>query len=131
MRPFQGLFLIVVFAFLSGCSILHHMDQLLMMGDFSRDKNVQGKVVGEIDAHYDSLVSVIHSGKIKNYPDQASILHNFGEPIARKTVTVDGASQEQWLYRHAIPLSAKDKVYLYFDHEGKLINYTQEKIEWS
>lgn len=133
MRPMQQvkfLIVVVILGFLSGCAIVNHMDQLLMMGEYSRDKNVQFKMVDEINAHYDALALVVNAGKIKNYPDQTAIMGNFGEPIAKKTIQVEGQSQERWLYRHAIPQKAKDKIYLYFDKQGKLVNHTQEKIEW-
>ena len=106
------------------------MEQLLVMGDYSRDKNVQHKMIQDSDALYDALVVVIKSDKIKNYPDQTAIRGNFGEPVAIKTITIGASSQEQWLYRHAIPQKAKDKVYLYFGAQGKLIKYEQEQIQW-
>jgi hypothetical protein len=130
MRLVKRILFIALLGFSCGCGTLSHMDQLLVMGDYARDKNVQYKMVDEINAHYEALVVAINSGKIKNYPDQTSIRANFGEPITIKTITVDGRSEEEWLYRHAIPQKAKDKVYLYFDTKAQLIKYIQEKIEW-
>ncbi|MBF0489761.1 MAG: hypothetical protein HQL15_03975 [Candidatus Omnitrophica bacterium] len=121
------IFLIISF---SGCAVINHADELIMMGGYSRDKNVQGKLVDQINASYDALLVAINTNKIKNYPDQTAILTNFGEPIAKKTVTIDGLPRDRWLYRNAIPQKAKDKVYLYFDTHGQLMKFTQEKIEW-
>jgi hypothetical protein len=130
MRLLKGTVLIIILVCSWGCSILGHMDQISMMGDYARDKNGQYKTVDQVDASYDSLVNAINAGKIKDYPDQISILRNFGDPILKKTMNADGQAQEQWLYRHAIPQKAKDKVYLYFDSNGKLVKYNQEKIQW-
>lgn len=130
MQPIKGFLCVVLAAGLCGCSVLNHMDQLMIMGDYARDKNVQNKVVDNIKVNYDALVTAIHSGKIKNYPDQTSILTNFGEPIEKRVINVQGQDQDRWLYREAIPQKAKDKVYLYFDRQGKLITYSQEKIQW-
>jgi hypothetical protein len=130
MRPVKGFVFLIWLVVCSGCALLHHKDQLILMGELARDKNVQGALVDSIDAKYDALVVVINSGKLKNYPDQTAILNNFGQPIARKIVNLNGQDVDRWLYRHAIGQKAKDKVYLYFDTQGKLITYTQENIEW-
>ena len=113
-----------------GCSILNHLEQLLTMGDYSRDKDEQHKIVSTNDAHYDDLLVAINTGNMKKYPDQTSVRRNFGEPIEIRNIDMIGQKQERWLYRHAIPLKAKDKVYLYFDAQGKLMKFEQEKIQW-
>jgi hypothetical protein len=130
MRYFKALGILSFCLSLYGCSILHHKDQLLMMAEYSRDKNEQHKIVGDINTNYDALVAAIQSCKLKNYPDKRAIVQNFGQPILKKKVTIAGYPQDQWLYRHAVGHKAKDKVYLYFNPEGKLINYTQENIQW-
>lgn len=114
----------------SGCSLLDHLDQIMTLSDYTRDKEAQEEVVHSIDTHYDALVAAVQSGKIKEYSNQKEILQAFGEPILIKAIETSGQHQEQWLYRHGLPTKAKDKVYLYFDTKGKLLKYEQESIPW-
>ena len=67
---------------------------------------------------------------MSHYTNQSDIRSTFGEPITIKTIQLNGKKQEQWMYRYAVIREAKDKVYLYFDEEARLIKYEQEKIEW-
>ncbi len=125
-----GAMTLTLLACFSGCSLLDHIDEIMTLGDYARDKEVQEKIVNSIDTHYDALLTAIKSGKIKKYSNQKEILQVFGEPILIKRIETPGQHQEQWLYRHGLPMKAKDKVYLYFDAKGKLLQYEQGSIPW-
>lgn len=114
----------------NGCAIIGHLNELSTMGEFARDKDNQNKIVNLNNSHYDALMAAINAKEMVHFTNQAEIRNTFGEPIVIKTITVDGKIQEQWLYRYAVIKQAKDKVYLYFDDQGKFLNYKQEKIEW-
>jgi hypothetical protein len=104
----------------SGCSILGNLNEIFTLGQYSREKDTQHALVKSTDDHYDALVKAIDQNRINDYKDQASFLYAFGEPILKKNLS-DG--QERWLYRHAIYRTAKDKVYVYFDHGGKMVKW--------
>lgn len=112
---------------LGGCAVIDHLPELQTMAEFSRDKNVQHADITRENAAYDMLTAVIKAGKIKEYPDKTAVLRNFGKPVLRQPWADKG---EVWLYRYAVPQTAKHKTYLYFDHEDRLINYQQEDIQW-
>ncbi|MEI7997888.1 MAG: hypothetical protein WCH62_00055 [Candidatus Omnitrophota bacterium] len=114
----------------SGCAVINHLEELFVVGDYSRDKDNQQKSIKQVNAHYDALVATIASKGLKLDLNQTDVRMNFGEPISIKVIDVEGQKQEQWLYRYAIISTAKDKVYLYFDQKAKLIKFAQEKIEW-
>ena len=69
------------------------------MGDYSREKDDQHRLVKSINAHYDALTKVIAQGHISDYKDKSSFVNAFGEPILKKDLP-DGS--QQWLYRYAI-----------------------------
>lgn len=115
---------------LGGCAVLDHLDQMMTLSDYARDKEAQEKTINRINAHYDALVKAITSGEIKKYANQLEVRRAFGEPILIKAIESDGQHQEQWLYRYGLPTRAKDKVYLYFDAKGKLFEYKQENASW-
>jgi hypothetical protein len=119
-------YLLVLLLGLSGCYFLEHTDQLSELGDFSREKDNQQRLVKSVDDHYDVLTKVIAQGHIGDYKDKPSFARFFGEPIFKKDLS-DGT--QQWLYRYAILRSAKDKVYVYFDRNGKQVRW--EKVPCS
>ena len=101
-----------------------------MMGDFSRDKDNQKKIIQRVKDNYDALVAAINTQQMSSYTNQVDIRNKFGEPIAIKDIKVDGKKQQRWMYRYALIRESKDKVYVYFDERQSLIKYEQEKIEW-
>ncbi len=105
---------------LSGCVIIENLDEISVLRDYSRNKEDQHHLVKSINDHYDALTKVIAQGHISDYKDKASFVYSFGEPILKKDLS--GAVQ-RWLYRYAIYRFAKDKVYVYFDRNGKMIKW--------
>jgi len=125
------LYLALVSLCLSGCTILFNLDEISVLGDYSREKDNQHHLVKSINDHYDALIKVKmpncsdferlgHCEGPNNYPDEASFMHSFGEPILKKDLSNGG---QRWLYRHAIYRLSKDKVYVYFDRYGKMIKW--------
>ena len=108
----------------SGCTILENLDEISVLGDYSREKDTQHRLVKSIKDHYDALTKVIADGHISDYKDKVSFVHSFGEPILKKDLSGGG---QRWLYRYAIYRLAKDKVYVYFDRDGKQVKW--EKLQ--
>jgi len=113
--------LLVMLLGLSGCTILGNLDEISILGGYSREKDGQHRLVKSINDHYDALVKVIAQGHISDYKDEAAFVQSFGEPILKKVLRSRG--QERWLYRYAIYRFAKDKVYVYFDRQGKMVKW--------
>ena len=116
-------YLLTVLLSLSGCTIIAHNGELSALGDYSRDKDNQHRLVKSIDDHYDAMTKAIDQKAIGNYKDETSFVYSFWDPISKKDLS-DGT--QRWLYRYAIFRFAKDKVYVYFDRSGKMIKW--EKI---
>jgi hypothetical protein len=108
---------------LSGCTIISNTDELSVLGDYSREKDNQHRLVKSINDHYDALTKTVDQKAINDYKDKASLVYSFGDPILKKDLSDGG---QRWLYRYAIFRLAKDKVYVYFDRTGKLTKW--EKI---
>ena len=115
----------------SGCTILENLDEISTLGDYSREKDTQHRMVKTINDHYDALSQAKmpncsdfeklgYCEGPNNYPDEASFVRSFGEPLLKKDLS-DGT--QRWLYRHAIYRLSKDKVYVYFDRDGKMIKW--------
>ena len=116
-------YVLAILLSVSGCTALEHLDDLAVVGDYSREKDNQHRLVKFIDDHYDALTRAIAQGHISDYKDKASWVTSFGEPILKEDL---GQGVEQWLYRYAILTTAHDKVYAYFDNHNHLIKW--EKV---
>ena len=116
-------YLLVLCLGLSGCVALENLDEISALGDYSRNKDDQHRLVKSINARYDALIKAIDQKTISEYKDESSFVNSFGDPILKRD-SKDGG--QQWLYRYAIYRFAKSKVYVYFDRAGKLIKW--EKI---
>ena len=114
---------LVIFLCLSGCTALEHLDELSVMGDYSRERDNQDRLVKAINARYDALTQAMAQGKMGDYKDKSFFVYAFGEPILKKDMP---DSSQQWLYRYAILSTARDKVYVYFDQHDHLIKW--EKV---
>ncbi|MDE1920132.1 MAG: hypothetical protein KGI24_01650 [Candidatus Omnitrophica bacterium] len=105
---------------LSGCNVLNHLDELSVLGQYARESDDQQRLIRSNNEHYDKLVGVIKQGHIDAYKNEASFVYSFGRPILKKDLA-NGV--QRWLYRYAIYKTAKDKVYVYFDRNGKMIKW--------
>ena len=116
--------ILLIFVFLifgiSGCTVVSNLDQITTLQGYSSEKEAQHKDVKIVKVHYDALTKAIDQGQINDFKDQASFIHAFGDPILKKEMN-DGTGR--WLYRYAIFRLAKDKVYVYFDRDGKLVKW--------
>ncbi len=112
-----------VIIFLSGCAKLAHMQELLTLKAMSDDGERQKRYVKAQDDKFAALLEKVKSQQIKTYPDQRSILKAFGDPIMTKAVEKDGQVLEQWLYRYSVKFFDSEKVYLFFDNKGQLIQW--------
>lgn len=124
------LFTLLALLVLNGCTMMSHMEELSTLGDVAREKDNQNNAVKLVDDYYDALVAAIVSKQMDQFPSQVDIRRKFGDPMVIKTIQVNGHLQQEWMYRHSLIKEAKDKVYLYFDDQGQLFKYEQEKIQW-
>ena len=112
--------------FLSGCTqlqLLPYLDQALLLKGFGEEKAAQHKYVDNVGIKFDKLRAVIQSGQIKSYKTEKDIIKQFGTPILASTVSIDGVSLKQCLYRYAIQNKGPYKVYLYYDAEDRLVKW--------
>ena len=122
----NGLFLLIIVIVSAGCmqlQMLPYLDQALVLQDFSNEKDGQQKFVNNTNATFDKLLAEVQNGMIKNYKTQEDVRKAFGPPIIAKDITADGQPLKQWMYRYAIQSKAKQKVYLFFNAQGRLMHW--------
>jgi hypothetical protein len=112
--------------FLTGCTQLkqvQNLDQLLVLKEYSEEKEAQGKWIEQETENFNGILAAVRDGSIKNSPDRESIREQFGDPVIIENIEKDNAPVEQWLYRHPLQKLAFERVYLYFDSNGRLVRY--------
>ena len=120
---FSGLVLI----FACGCSTLTNMDKLLQVKSLSDNQSMQQKLVEEQNKKFEALLDVVKNNRLQEYPDKDSVLKAFGEPIFMQTTQDGGMTKEKWMYRYSEKILGSEKVYLYFDGTGKLVDHKHVK----
>lgn len=113
---------------LTGCAKvgqLQHLDELLTLKAYSDEKEAQQKWIEGENQRFQQLLTAVKDGSIQNYASRDVILKNFGSPVVSDVVSEKDQTLERWLYRHPIQKLASDRVYLYFDSNGRLTKFEQ------
>ena len=120
---------LIIVLFLCGCAKLTHLQELLTLKAMSDNRDLQEKYVNKQNASFEKILEAYKNNSLGNYSDKKSIVKAFGEPLLIKEIARDNQNLERWLYRHAVKVNS-EKVYLYFDQTGKLIDweYIQPKF---
>ena len=117
------IFIILSFMMLSGCAKLAHLQELLTLKDVADNHAFQKKYVHQQNDNFKKLLEAVQNNSLTNGSDTISITKTFGDPILTKEIERDGQNLQRWLYRRADKLYNAEKVYLYFDSTGKLVNW--------
>ncbi|MFH1655973.1 MAG: hypothetical protein ABH954_05135 [Candidatus Omnitrophota bacterium] len=113
----------VLCAFLSGCAILRHKDQLLTLKRLGDDQARQEKSIKIQEKRFQVLLLDYERGRLKKGTTRRRILSRYGEPISMKGLEGDPYIAEQFAYRHPEEIFGSEKVYLFFDKDSKLIDW--------
>src|SRR3989338_5984223 len=122
MHPAHNVFklsLVGSFILLCGCSSL---PQLLTLKSYGDNQAAQKKYAETQDKSFEKLVKAVNDNRLQEYPDKKNFLKYFGDPIYTKNLVKQGQPVEEWLYRYAARFFNSEKVYLYFDPDGKLVD---------
>lgn len=123
MNPKQFLFFLILIFLIEGCVPLSKLDKLLTLKAYSKNKDAQQAYCEFQTKNFEKLLDVVKEGNINQYPDKKSFYKAFGAPIFVKELTQGGQFVEKWLYRHSTKAFNSEKIYLYFDQTGKLIDW--------
>ena len=115
-----------ILLFLSGCAKLQHMDQLLTLKGVADEQKRQQSYIEKQDKKFEQLRESVQTDKIKKFSNQKQILSKFGQPSYGRSVEKNGQTLELWVYRYMVQYFSSDKVNLYFDSDGKLVESAYE-----
>ena len=115
-----------ILLFLSGCAKLQHMDQLLTLKGVADEQKRQQSYIEKQDKKFEQLRESVQTDKIKKFSNQKQIFSKFGQPIYSRSIEKNGQTLELWVYRYMVQYFNSDKVNLYFDSDGKLVESAYE-----
>lgn len=111
---------------LAGCTQLkqlQHLDPLLTLKDFSDEREGQAQWVEEKTKKFEELLAAVQEGSISKTETKESLSERFEQPIVIDHVNDQGYPVERWLYRHPIQKLAADRVYFYFNADGRFLRF--------
>lgn len=107
----------------TGCAKIQHLPQLLTLKDLQDDGILLQKDIDAYNKKFQALIEAYKAGQLAQYPDQKSIRKNFGAPIQKKEVLLKDMVVDRWLYHRAVKYYGKEKIYLFFTKDGKLMSW--------
>ncbi len=109
---------------LGGCAPLAHMDQLLTLQAYSKEKDAQHRIVEEQERRFEALRRAAAEGDLRSFPDREAFREAFGDPILIRRGERGGRRVETWLYRPPVTYFGVEKIYLHFDPgDGRLLDW--------
>jgi len=121
--------LILISFILTGCRTLEHLDELLTLKDYSESKDATDSYVKNQDAKFEELLKAVNDGTIDKYKTKKTFKIAFGEAVFEREIEKDGKALNECLYRYSTKYFESDKVYVYFDEKGMLIEWKLVKKE--
>jgi len=104
------------------------MQQLLTLQAYSREKDRQEEFITEHDSRFARLMSVVRAGEMDHYLNREQILREFGQPVFKRVTNIGGIEAEEWFYREATAYFEGDRVYFYFDRQGRVVDWEHKHL---
>ncbi len=124
-----GSVVVTVVCLVSGCGMgakIRHMPQLLTLKEYSDEGARKTLDVERQDRLFSELLASIREETFEGYTTARQVERRFGPPVFVRMTEREGAEVEEWLYRQACAFKDTDKVYLYVDREGKILDWVFE-----
>ena len=109
-------FIIILFL-LSGCGNLKTLIEL------SKEEKLKHKYIEEQDKSFLLIKEAILNNNLKNGLTSDFILKKYGEPVLIYPLD----NKEEWVYKPGGLKLDREKIYLYFDKNKRLIDYKIKK----
>jgi hypothetical protein len=105
--------------FIAGCSTVSGLDRIKALS-LSRDE--QEATIEKQDQEFKQLLNDFSSGKLEKGTSKDKVIQAYGEPILIKEIKNDSSTNQEWMYRHPAQFFGSEKVFLYFNSKGELVD---------
>jgi outer membrane protein assembly factor BamE (lipoprotein component of BamABCDE complex) len=109
---------LLILFFLYGCG-----QKLNALITISKEKEEQSRYIQAQDAKLALLLKDIKQGDLKKGLTAREVIRIYGEPVLVK----EENSRQVFIYRDTVEFFPKQKIYLYFDSDNRLSDFTLEE----
>lgn len=109
---------------LTGCSAVSHLQELLRLNAYSKEKTIQHRYIQSQRDQFDRMLVAARAGETAEFATTRQVSRAYGPPVFRRPVEHNGQGVTQWLYRYPKAFFDAPKVYLYYDDQGRLVDWT-------
>ncbi|MDD5069507.1 MAG: hypothetical protein PHV17_02165 [Candidatus Omnitrophica bacterium] len=108
---------------LSGCQVARNYSELKVLKELGKSqKEINAYLISQ-EKKFRLMKNDINRKELLIGTSKQDILKRYGDPVLAQALTGSGEETEMLLYRNPTDYFSSDKVYLYFDYQGKLLRY--------
>ena len=111
---------------LPGCAKVSHLDQLLTIQAYSKSNEEKERFVKAADKRFEALLHEVKTGRLKRTMRLEDIRNKYGSPVYEQIIVGGKHARTLWMYRRQTDYAGAEKVYLYFDEQGVLLDWEYE-----
>ncbi|MBF0532857.1 MAG: hypothetical protein HQL23_07170 [Candidatus Omnitrophica bacterium] len=105
-----------------GCAKLQYLPELLTLKDLSESKARTTLYIDSQNQKFANMLAAAKRGELKQYHTKKEFQTAFGDPVMTRSIQRGGKILTECLYRRQTDYFARDKIYLYFDKEDRLVD---------
>ncbi|MDD4954816.1 MAG: hypothetical protein PHP17_02115 [Candidatus Omnitrophica bacterium] len=118
------LFVCLIVLLFCGCARLAHLDELLTLKSVSDSQRDIEIYLAKQEKGFTRLEGDIKNNRLRTGEFKRAIIEKYSEPVlTEKPETEKNNIKEILLYRHPTNYFKSDRIYLYFDAEGRLASW--------
>jgi len=122
----KNILLIILVLSLAGCSKAGLLLAAKRVGD---EQVAIDKLVEKQTARFIEMKELYQSGQFDKFDHKNKIQRKFGKPLFVDVVVENNQTLELWMYRKPVEFKNTDRIYLYFDKKGQLVNSKFEEAK--
>ena len=112
----------VIFFAGSGCTLIRYSDQIGTLRAIDENMRNIAEDISAQEAYVDKLIKDVKNNRLVKGLSRKAVIDKYGKPVIVKQAD-NGTFGQVFLYRHPVNYFTCDKVYLYFDVSGRLLNW--------
>jgi hypothetical protein len=121
------LILFIIFIFVSGgCAILEHKEQISVLQGIEKSQKDIDDYMSKQTRGFNMLRYDIDNNRLTAGVSEGYVTAKYGDPVFDKAAEKNTAETRRLFYRDPLDYFSRDRMYLYFDEDGKLTGWTTE-----
>lgn len=107
----------------TGCHSLGHVDELWLLKQYGDEADAMDEDIDVAEAEYRQIREDADNGRLAAGIDRDTVRERYGDPVYVQDPADRQGAAVMWMYRRPVHFFDSDRVLLYFNKEGRLIEY--------